>query len=124
MKGRKPKITQKDFDFIIENRGKLLQTEIAKKIGIGNSHVGEIQRYHLRYGFTTIQEYRNQINLEQNSKYQATTQEKQTRCWETQVDEGVEIYHYVMRRHMKLRKDVYKQLRKDFEEMQRMKKAA
>lgn len=120
----KSKITQRDFDFIVKNRGKLSQSKMADRFGVHRTYIARVQLLYLRNGVRTIQQFKDEVNGKNNAEYAAKRQEQKERSWEAQVDEGMEIYHFVMRRHKLPRKVIYQLLRSDFDDIQRMRKAA
>lgn len=122
MKG-KSKLNQRTFDFIIQNRGKILQEVMSKRFGVSRSYISMVQLFNLRYGITTLQQFKDQNNRVTNTKYQTQSAQQKERSWENQVDEGIEIYHFVMRRHRLPRKIVYERLIAEMKE-QRLQKAA
>lgn len=122
----KSKITQKDFDFIINNRGKISCRKMGTMFGVHRNYPGRIQLFHSRYGITTIQEFKDIINNKQQVRYKIEKEQLEERSWPNQIDEGIETYQHVMRRYYakKFWYVDYTQLRKDFEELQRLRKAA
>ena len=113
-------ITQDDFDFIIQNRGKLSIRAIGEKIGLAYSSIGRIQLYHFKYGIVDIDEYRNKINIDQNIKYKNKTRSQRT--FEKRVKTGIKVYHVAMKKFFYLdtkefRLECYDNLIRDMNEI-------
>lgn len=136
--------TPEQIDFIKANKGKISQREMAKMLGVsqgtisqvftGNTHYykPEVRRVYYKnnkskcnaHSKTYYLKNKDSINSKLKDAYQKKKEQSDIRSWETQVDEGIEIYHFVMRRNRLPRKIVYQRLRKEFEDIQRLRKAA
>lgn len=126
MRGRKSTITERDFKLIIDTKGTVSSTTLGKKFGVTRSQIAKLRCAHFKYGANSLEDIA-EINRSWNKPYYEVRRERnKIRSWENQVDEGIEIYQHVMRRYYakKFWYLDYKQLKVDFQDIQRMKKAA
>lgn len=136
--------TPEQIDFIKANKGKISQREIAKMLNSSQGSVSKFITGHKEYYNREVRrayykknkkkcnarskksylKHRDKRLAKLKDEYHKKKLITDERSWEKQIDEGIEIYHFVMRRYKLPRKVIYQRLRKDFEDKYRMKKAA
>lgn len=135
--------TTEQLAFIKTNSGKISQREIANMLGVSQGTVskavtGRKEYYNREVRRAYYKKNKKKCNARSKKSYLKHRDNRlaklkdeyhkkklitDTRTWEQRVDEGMEIYHFVMRRHRLPRRMVYERLIAEMKE-QRLQKAA